>query len=55
VVDIKEMGSKSCVGQIPGRSGDFHPYNRSASKARTRRYWKRAARREGVARINEEE
>lgn len=44
VADIKEMGSKGRVGQLAGRSGDYHPYCRGASKARTRRYWARKAR-----------
>lgn len=41
VADIKEMGSKTCVGRF-----DEHGYFRNkAAKATTRRYWKRAARR----------
>lgn len=48
VADIKEMGSKTSVG---GKS-----YFRSAeAKARTRRYWKRQARRDAHAEAREGE
>lgn len=46
VVDIQEMGSKSSAGKVAGRSGDFHPYSRGTSRAATRRYWARKARRD---------
>ena len=45
VADILETGRKSRVGRLPGRSGDYRPYSRGENKARTRRYWKRIARR----------
>ena len=54
IMDIKEMGSAGHVGMPPGRSGDYHPYCRSAAKAATRRYWARRARAEGKAACNEE-
>jgi len=49
VADIREMGSASHVGKLRGKSGDFHPYNRGASKAATRRFWARKARAAGKA------
>jgi hypothetical protein len=49
VADIKAMGSKGSVGVYAGRSGDYHPIARGNAKARVRRYWKRAARRENAA------
>jgi len=54
VADIQEMGSAGHVGQIAGRSGDYHPYSRGASKAATRRRWARKARSEGKAACNED-
>lgn len=44
VADIKAMGSKGSVGKFAGRSGDYRPYARGASKARVRRTWARKAR-----------
>lgn len=49
VGDIQEMGAKGCAGKFPGKSGDYHPYSRGASKASTRRTWARKARAEGKA------
>jgi hypothetical protein len=54
VADIQEMGSKSRTGKISGRSGDNRPYSRGEHKARTRRYWKRVARRTNREACNEE-
>lgn len=47
VVDIKQMGAKSSMGEVPGRAGHFRGYCRGESKSRIRRYWKRVARAEG--------
>ena len=49
VADIQKTGSKGCVGKLPGRSGDYHPYCRGTAKATTRRYWARKARRKNKA------
>lgn len=54
VADIKEMGSASHTGKLPGKSGDFHPYCKGKSKRRSRRYWKRVARAENKAACKEE-
>lgn len=55
VADIQEMGSKSSAGKHPGYSDDFHPYTRSKeSRAATRRYWARKARRENKSACAEE-
>lgn len=51
VADIHHMGSKGCVGKLPGKSRDYHPYSRGQSKNRTRQYWKGSARREAKAEI----
>ena len=48
VDDIQRMGAKSSVGKFAGKSGDFHPYSRGASKNAIRRYWKRKGRRWNV-------
>ena len=55
VADIKEMGAAGHVGQIPGRSGDYHPYCRSGAKARTRRRWARKARAANKAACHEDD
>ena len=48
IADLAEMGAKSSVGHYPGRSGDYHSNSRSsASKAATRRFWARKARKAG--------
>lgn len=47
VGDIKNNARKGCVGQFPGKSGDYHPYSHGVGKAAMRRYWKRRARRDG--------
>ena len=52
VGDIQRFGFKSSCGKIVGKSGDFHPYLCPNHKARTRRIWKRKARAEGKATIN---
>lgn len=44
VADIKAMGRKGSIGKFAGRSGDHHSICRGASKAATRRNWKRQAR-----------
>lgn len=44
IADIQEFGLASHVGKLPGKSGDFHPYNPPEDKARTRRLWKRKER-----------
>jgi len=50
VADIKEMGSKTSVGQPDG-----HSYFRNAeNKARVRRYWARKARAANKAACREE-
>jgi hypothetical protein len=55
VADTLEMGSPGCVGNLRGRSGDFHDHYRNpASKAATRRHWKRIARRAGKAACKED-
>lgn len=54
VADIAVMGGKSCAGQLPGRSGDFHPLSKGAAKKIARRYWKRVARRAGRQEITEQ-
>jgi hypothetical protein len=46
VGDIQATGRASHVGRLRGKSGDFHAYQRSENRQRTRRYWKRQARRE---------
>jgi hypothetical protein len=53
VADIREMGSNSRTGKLSGRSGDNRPYSRGNSKRRTRRYWKRRARRTNREACNE--
>jgi hypothetical protein len=53
VADIQEMGSKGRTGKLPSRSGDYRPYSRGSSKRRTRRYWKRRARRVNQEACNE--
>jgi hypothetical protein len=46
--DIREFGLKSSVSNPSGLSGDRHnSFRDPASKASTRRYYKRLARREG--------
>lgn len=54
VADIKEMGSKGSAGKFAGRSGDYRPYSRGASKAASRRRWARKARAAGKAACSEE-
>jgi hypothetical protein len=54
VADIKAMGSKSSVGKLPGKSGDYHPYCQGWSKSRIRRYWARRARAQGKAETSEQ-
>lgn len=54
VADIQATGRKSRVGRLPGRSGDYRPYSRGENKAKTRRYWKRIARKANREACNEE-
>jgi hypothetical protein len=44
VADIQSMGAKGSVGKFAGKSGDYHPYSKGNSKKKTRRYWKKRAR-----------
>jgi len=46
VRDIQLVGAKSCLGDTPGRSGEFRGLCRGPRKARARRYWKHVARAE---------
>jgi hypothetical protein len=50
---IQTYGFKSSCGRLPGKSGDYRPYICCVDKARTRRIWKRKARTEGLAAIQE--
>jgi len=45
IADIGAMAAKSSTGRFPGRSGEYRGYCRNKTKATTRRYWARKARR----------
>ena len=54
LADIKEFGRPGRVGNLPGKGGDLRShFKRAASKAATRRVFKRRARAEGRAEIAE--
>lgn len=48
VGDIKEMGAKSSCGRFRKKGGDYNGYASGTVKDRTRRRWKRKARRQGL-------
>lgn len=48
VADIQNMGAKSSCGKFRGKGGDYRGYADGAVKDRTRRSWKRKARREAL-------
>lgn len=47
VADLRAQARKSGIGTLKGKSGDHHDICRGPQKDRTRRYWKRKARRDG--------
>jgi len=53
VATIQRYAFHSSCGQLPGKSGDFHPYVCGDNKARIRRIWKRKARTEGRTQVQE--
>jgi hypothetical protein len=54
VGDIHQYGLKSCTGRLRGKGGDIRSMFKSAAdKARSRRTWKRAARRANRAACTE--
>lgn len=46
IQDIHSLGSKSSVGRVRKKGGDYNPYNKPGKKAAVRRYWARRARTE---------
>jgi len=54
VYDIHDMGAKSSCGQIKKKSGDYRGYCEGPRKDRTRRRWKRRARREEIVEITKQ-
>jgi len=55
LADIKEYGRPGRVGNLPGKGGDVRSHFRNpASKAATRRVYKRRARADGKALAKEE-
>ena len=54
VYDIHDMGAKNSCGQIKKKSGDYNGYCEGPKKDRTRRRWKRRARREALTEIREQ-
>lgn len=53
LADLQTMGAKSSDGSIKGKSGDYRGYQKTSRKARSRRYWKRKARRTGKIECSE--
>lgn len=52
--DVCAYGLKSSAGRRPGPGGDTRASNKTSTKARARRYWKRVARAEGKAACSED-
>jgi hypothetical protein len=53
LADLKKYGSPGSMGNVKGPGGDYHSMFRSAkTKAKTRRYFKRLARKYGKSLCN---